>query len=490
MGMAPRWQRYCDMYHGEHDTMVNDVYLVPHAQEQIKDAEGQSARMRAGRQLRTQYMKVPEIIVSLWTSFFFRNPYVLSPEVVELFKLTDGTSAEDNIDGYGKSLSRFLQNFTEVYLTYGKATILVDSFGIEVKTKGQEALIGVRPYMEIVKPLAIPDWDIETKDPARVGKFNFLRHEYDIVKPRLRSTDRVERVRVSNELCLENGVYTIVRYELPLDNNGIPQTDPKDKSREATWTQTDEIVTGLIGELPIAMLDDVTWIDGVCAETFRFHNLRSSKDSVEYAQGFQKIFISGDGLTSVDAIKAISEHVISLLPAGATVQGLEPVNTDGLDRSITQALENAFKVGLNQLRQVAADSRETQAADSMQMEKDNTYALVESTLKDLENTFNQAIGHFARFKGVKDFKGTIELNKEIKQEDINQFISTYSAFRDRLVKYTKLSKAIDKKVVATLNLSDEEVAEAVKEIDAAVIDKPADDPNDPVNQVLSGNAGA
>lgn len=490
IAMAPDWERLGDMYKGDHDTMVKPIYLVPHTQELVNDAEGISKQMRAARELRTRYMKIPEIIVSLWTSFFFRKPYQLDQETVKLFQLADGSSAENNIDGNGTSLSKFLQKFTEIYLTFGKSTILVDSFNIDVGTKNQEVGLNIRPYMELVKPLAIPDWDIETADPARVGQFNFLRHEFDIIKPRARSSDEIERVRVTNELYLENGIYKIARFELPLDKNGIVKTDPKDKSREATWTLIKEVTTKLQGEIPVAMLDDETWIDGVCEETFRFHNLRSSKDSVEYAQGFQKIFISGDGLTNTESIKAITEHVISLLPAGATVQGLEPVSTDGLDRSITQALENAFKVGLNQLRQVGADSKETQAADAIQMEKDNTYALCESTLKDLENVFNTAIRHYARFKGIEGFTGKLVLNKEIKDEDINQFLTTYNSFRDRLVKYNKLSKAIDKKVVGTLNLSDEELEAAKKEIDAASLEKPQDNPNDPIIRALNGNAGA
>jgi translation initiation factor 2 beta subunit (eIF-2beta)/eIF-5 len=108
-----------------------------------------------------------------------------------------------------------------------------------------------------------------------------------------------------------------------------------------------------------------------------------------------------------------------------------------------------------------------QSGDTQSQEKENTYSLVESTLEDVENQFNQALKDYAAFKGEDNFDGKVILCKEITNDDYQEFIQKYNAFHDVVTSTPTLNKAVKKQIAGMFNLEDDELTKAIEEIDAA-----------------------
>lgn len=439
--LAKHWIVYRDLYEGKHDVLIAPAYLWYHQQELIPDPDGYSAQIRRVRAERTRYLNIPEIIVSLWTSYFFKEEPMLDDATTELLAEDD---AEDNIDGKGTSLFGFIKDgILKNYLIYGKPVVLVDAFPAQVRSEGERRSLGLRPYMELLNPLAVKDWSFEENDPLRLGALNMLRHEYEIVMPRTEST-KPEVRKYSDTLSVQGGRYVVFRDTISGDNSS-----PYSKAEGSVWEREEQFQTGL-SEIPVSMIEAESWIKDVCEETLRVYNLRSSKDNIEYYQAYQKIFVTG--VTTQEQQKALSENIVALLPAGATWGSIEPVDTTTLERSIQQGIDNAFKVGLNLGRQLPADSRAAQGEGSQAEEKKNSYMLVESALDDIETLVNDCMENYAAFKGRPNWEGHIELSRDVGEKDFNEFIQLWQAFSDALRGSEIVKKAALQKVIERLEL--------------------------------------
>jgi hypothetical protein len=419
------WDKWRKLYEGKHDELVADLDIFwKHYSETKKGGDD----LFRERKQRTRYFNIPEIVISIWTSFFFREQPELSARAIEILG-----DAVENANGKGTRFSTLLKESLEHYLIYGKAVAWVDSIGKDYR------------FANLINPLDLVDWDIEQTDPARLGQYNAARIVYKFVPARSRLTGKVDEEIRSDELYLnEFGRYTRQVYKLAGNEKG------KILSESSQWEPVGEPIESELTRLPIIDISTESWIKDVCEETLRHFNLRSSKDSIEHNQGFEKIFFIGIDPKDTDAITAISEHRYPILPKDADVKSIAPVNTESIGRSINNALDNAFKVGLNQLRQVAGESKEIQSAESIEAEKDDRIALVEATLSEIESLGNRIIELFAEFQGLDAEEAFISLNKEITVEDMDQFIAMYQAFANKLQKYPEIELQTLKKVISRM----------------------------------------
>lgn len=461
LAMQPDWTRWLQMYNGRHEVMTNDHYL-PKAYVEEK-GEAYSLHLRKSRQARTRYLKLPEIIVSLLTSLFFRKPPTLDQKAKKLF---EQHGAEQNIDGKGTSLYSFIKDQAlRNLLLFGKPIILVDAFGTEVRSRKEELALGLRPYMQILDPLTVVDWSTEWKDTARIGKLNWLRYECMVEQPRSRATEKPKSLRISRELY-RDGAYKIQVYRR--EDNSPTSSAPDEEG----WIPDPAPIETDIPEIPVSLIDSETWIDGVCEETFRHHNLRSQRDNIMHQQCYQKIFAVGVNPTDQKQVQALSEYVISIIPAGGDVKFADPVDTAPWDRAIADSLSCVFKVGLNMLRSLPADSRESQSADAQDNEREWSKSLVESTLEEVEVLINDAAKNYALFAGEKNYNGKIELEKEISEENFDQWLAIYQAFEDKFSQVEVIEKEAVKKAMAKLRLPKDIMEEAMKAIDNTKFEKP------------------
>jgi hypothetical protein len=459
--LKPDWIRYRDLYEGKHDILVTLEYLWAHAIELKGDDTAK--RLRAAREQRTRYLNLPEILISLWTSYFFRKDMEIGPVSKAILR---PYGAEANIDGYDTSLKTFVRDrMLRSFLLYGKAIVLADAFGKTGKSAGEDAQIGFRPYLELLEPLDVVDWDIEASDSKRIGRYNVLRHEFDLNLPRLRANQQPKTQRQSHELAIIDGRYTIIKYTADKDEQGNYRLyDPKNAGSGYAWQLDGEPIQTKLTEIPVVVMDSEPWLHDACEETLRYYNLRSNRDNINYFQGYEKGFVKGINTTDNEAMKAITEYTWSFLPTDGDAFTLPSGDPTALSLACEESLNSVFKVGLNQLRFLPSDSKLTQAEGAQSEEKDNTYALVEATLEDIEVAVNESINNWAKFLGKNDFKSDIELDRAIKPDSVDQFLSVYGVFQDKFSKVEVVERAAIEKAIKKLGLPEDREEEALKAV--------------------------
>jgi hypothetical protein len=396
------------------------------------------------------------MLVSFWISLFFRE----APRLDDQAQARLGAAVND-VTGTRKSLAVFIKNhIARDFLLYGRAIVHVSKAAFTAKNNAVKKAMGIRPVMEVINPLDLPDWDIETSTTARAGRVNMARFEYDLIESRIRATEEPKLSRYCLEYYRQDSGVIAAKYKASRSAEGGAVTTGLD----IDWEQIDETPLAL-AEIPIAIEDDESWIKDAAEEALRYHNLRSTKDNVEYQQGFQKIHaITSMQADNAAARRAVSEYTISLWPEGSQIIFGAPVDTSSLEASVRQSMDTFFKVGLNQFKALPSESKAVQSADTLGAERDSTVALVQSSLEDIEGIANQALEHWAGYE--QQPAGKVELDKNISAEDFDEFIQLVTAFKDEFSKVEILEKEILKKAAGRLRLRPETLAEVEKAIDS------------------------
>lgn len=484
------WVIARDLYEGRHEVLSKSNYLWYHGIEQ-KANDKASERFRAAREERTRYLNLSEILISIWQSLFFRQP----PKPDKVLKaLLDQHGGEQNIDGQGTSLYSFIKNKVLVSrLNYGKVCILADSFPIQPRNLAEQQENNIRPYLDLIWPLDAVDWCVNYSEPARVGKFDFFRHTFYGTAPRSSSREVPQVKKYSRELKLVDGKYTVEQFSVSVDKDFRVITEHWDAKTNSEDWQNPEMFSTELGDIPISVIDCDSWLKDANEESLRFFNLRSNKDNILHQQGYQDKYIIGVSPNDKARINAFNEYSFKMLPEGGDAKVLEPIDPSAYERAEQEAKASFFQVGLNKLRLMPNDSKETQAADATDKENEYTYAVVESELQELEDVCNDAIRNYGMFATGKDnFEGKIELNKQITPESFQQFIEGYAAFKDILSNVDGVDQAVAKKVVKRFRLDEEDEAKILKAIDSQKDLRPnltlvkGGTPPNPINQVLSG----
>lgn len=463
--MLEEWQLYRDLYQGDHDTLVSK-YLVKHAAEVKEDADAN--KIFATRCLRTRYLNLQEILVSLWLSIFFRNPGTADAQLTAM--LGDEIN---NIDGKGSSLFTFVKEVTKYVLNDGKVFVGADAFPLaQGISEARARELGARPFLECWQALDVPDWQLETADSARFGKFNMLRREFEVLQPRARATQEPSIVRMSHELFRESGKFVTQIYRGELDDQGNIKRDPQ--TNEPIYLPVGTIPTELT-EVPVVCIDDESWMKGAAQEILRHFNLRSNLDNTNYHQGYEKLVAVG--VNDEQQRIALAANIVACVPENGDLRSIPASQAVGLENAVSGAVQNVFNVGLNQLRQIAADSKASQAEGSQAAEREYTKSLVESELETIETVINHALKFYAEFKGIPNFKGEYHLDKEIEDEDWDQWLRVWGAVRDDAKQLSPATaKAAVKKAIKKLKFDDED--ELLAEVEAAKIKvEPQEDPS-------------
>jgi len=92
-------------------------------------------------------------------------------------------------------------------------------------------------------------------------------------------------------------------------------------------------------------------------------------------------------------------------------------------------------------------------------------ALLIHAVGALEGCVNQALQHYARFKGIEDFQGRVTFSRDITSDDVNQQIQLFLAYRDEIRNVDSWRKAHLKKVAATMGYSEDELSQIIGDID-------------------------
>jgi hypothetical protein len=434
-----KWQKWLDLYEGDHDTLVQAKYLVMH---ELEHHPVEGAKLRRLREQRSWYLNLTEPVVSVFAGLFFReDPNV--DQVKELFG-----EAFDDVDGEGNSFVSFLKGpVLTHYLRDGLARVYTDGLEFDGETKADEA--GHRAYFTIVPALAAKDWK---ESPNKAGDYTLFRYEFTEVKDRADLTEKPVEVVKTKVLRLQGGSFTITEYQ-----------KSSNRAARATWEQVGPVVTVNLPFLPIAEARGESWIKDVAEQQLQLFNHTSAWNNQLNHQAFQRPVFSGH--LDTDQKKAWSEFSAMVVPPGTEVTVIEPADMTALENAIEKDINWLFKVAFNQTQSLAANTKAVASDDTIRELKDDLFALIESSIQDLENIANQMVRHYAAFMGKPDFAGKVTLSREITEEDIEKQMEILAALRAEIMQVLPWRKAVLKKFLHKQNLPEKETKEISDEID-------------------------
>lgn len=445
-------ETYRVLYEGDRQQLVGQKYLWPHELEFSNQAastdpmsgvsETVGQKIRRIRALRSRYFNLFEPVISTWISMALSKPIRLDEETASML----GQDVH-NIDGKGTSLQNFLMNDIAVsFFRDGKACILVDAPENNARSRVEEALSGFRPYMEMIDPLELKDWEIGDDK-----KYNGIRYEYEVIAPRSSFMEEPEEVEYCKIMERKDGGVFISIYR---ENEETEEWEP---------VSIDIPLEGFM-EIPVAItLNNVSWVKDVSELQLVIYNLMSAYYNQLNTQAFQRVFVSGD-LQDKHLI-SISEYAVSVLPQEAKPYVIEPASTEALLGAINTSVDQLYRVAFNRTRGVSSTSNEAPGAATLREMSTELIALLIHAVGELESALNDAIVHYARFKGIQDFQGRVTLSRDITADDVNQQIQMFLAYRDEIRNVDSWRKAHLKKVAATMGYTEDELSQIVQDID-------------------------
>jgi hypothetical protein len=450
-------ETYRVLYDGDREQLVGQKYLWPHELEYSNQAASTDAssgtsetvgqKIRRIRAMRSRYFNLFEPVISTWISMALSKPVRLDEETAQML----GDDVQ-NIDGKGSSLQNFIMNDLAVaFFRDGKACVLIDAPENVARSRGEEVQNGFRPYMEIIDTLELKDWQLAS-EKSRYGLYDAIRYEYEVIAPRTSLSEEPEEQEYTRILQrTEDGQVVVSIYR---ENEETEEWEPI------------SIDIPLVGfsELPVAItVNNVSWVKDVAELQLVLYNLMSSYYNQLNTQAFQRVFVSGD-LQDKHLI-SISEYAVSVLPQEAKPYVIEPSSTEALINAIQSTMDQLYRVAFNRTRGMSAGSNEAPGAATLREMSTELIALLIHAVGELEGCVNQALKHYARFKGIEDFKGRVTFSRDITADDVNQQIQMFLAYRDEIRNVDSWRKAHLKKVAATMGYNEQELSQIVSDID-------------------------
>lgn len=454
------WETYRDLFEGDHATLTSIKYLWPHelegsVQEAGKAPDGTpwtvGQKLRRMRALRSRYLNLFEPIISNWVSLAFSKAISIPPEVQNML----GDEELADIDGKGNNLENFIKTvLAPTYFRDGRPILFVDAPGAgdqeEFPNLAAQQASGYRPYLELLDVLSVPDWQVDED-----GSFQALRYEYKAIPPRTSLTEQPEQKDYCKVLAAIDGQYMQLVY----------------RREGSEWVEEQRIPIPNWAELPVsAILHNEPWVKDCAELQLALFNLMSAWFNGLNTQAFQRVLISASGATEQTKI-SISEYSWSIIPEGSAVTTIEPASDASLVNAMAWTINQMYRVAFNRTRGLSDASQESPGADTLREMNAELISLLKVALTEIEAVLNRALAHYARMKGIADFQGKIEFDKDLSVEDVEKATSRFLAYRDEIRKVLPWRKAHLKKVASAEDFAEDEMKEIL-----AAIDKLKDEP--------------
>ena len=448
----PMWRAHRDLFENLHSVLTAPAYLVPHPLEAstsptVQGNDSIGNMYRAIRVARTRNLNLFEPIVSNYISLALSKPLSLDATAKRL--LEDDGALED-IDGKGTSFENWVKGpVATSYFRDGRVYLLADAKGGEYRSRAEQRAAKARPYLSVIDVLDLKDWQAAETAQNRLEAF---RVEYRAVERRTSLLDEPAEASYCK-------VYTLATGGQGVQVQVYRKADGEKKPWELQST------TPLtLSELPLAVLaDNEPWVKDVAEQQRSLLNHLSTWLNLLNAQCFERVFICGS-LGEKHQV-AVSEYAMAVLPEGTTVTSLAPTDPGPHERAIDWTIDAMYRVAFNRTRGLSGTSKEAPAADTIREMNAELLSLLQVAISEIEQVVNEALGHYAAFKGVKDFGGKVTLNTELTVDDIDRMVTGFLAYKDEIVQNLPWRKAHLRKVVALENFSKGERADILAEID-------------------------
>lgn len=399
----PLWVTYRDTSEGDPRVMNSAAYVIKHDLERKK----QGAGLYKARLERTAYTNFVEPIVGIWKNI------MMSKDVnLDVLKKDIPDEELDDIDGHGTHFSTFISELTEMLLTYGWAYIVVDAPGSTTNT---------RPYMELVDPIGVVNWQTEYMDPERLGRFNFITRQYCAV-------------RAANHEAEPSVAHFRETWVRDKDKKVFKQIYKAKSESSKTWELDGApIPYPFLEEIPVAAIQyNESWIKDLTPNVIKYHNLLSGYENILHFQAYRQTWIVSN-LPNSDR-KAVAEYVLNFLPEGSTVQVINSENPIALAEHIKATELNIYKIGLNILRQVSNDSSAVQSVETIREERKNVLDLIKAEISGIEELINKALASYMKFKSGELIEG-IALDRNVDLSAMDVLLPMYERLKDEIVRF-------------------------------------------------------
>lgn len=444
------WQVASDLFEGDQE-LIAEKYLVKHSLEmQNNDPTGHLWQTRKQRSYYTTHLSK---IYQRYIGILFKEPVMLDDKTR---KLLEDTKAINDIDSEQNDLTEFLK-YSIFYsrFNFGDVYVIVDAPNIQTQTgtKLEADSLGKRPYITMLNPLQMKDWE-KFKSGRLKGQFKWFRYEYEQESDRdFTKQSKLETYSKIYSYEEATRTYTITTYKHNKDN--IEQVD-------LPVIQTD------FDKIPISFICNtkVNYVKDVIPETLKCYNYDSCISNILHFQGYQDKTISGN--LNDDYKKAVGEYITNFLPEGATITVIDPCNPIALREERDRAELNIWKIAFNLSRVISSDSKAVESSETQRVAKQDLLAILVSELNKLENLLNSVMKDFALFAGYPDFDGIVTLDKDLDIEDVKEMLEIELAYMDDINKNPAWKKEILKKKAKMMNLSNED--EVLKEIDTMKVE--------------------
>lgn len=486
------WRTMFDLLEGDHECLTHPDYLWLHSMEdparQCDERDKRNAVLdRRTRETRTRYTNFMEMARERWISLVMKGGLLISEEIEAL--LEDEIA---NVDGQGTSLEEFTEEACRHLISFGVPYVFTDAETREFRSRREERESGARPYLQLIHPLDLKDWQIGTD-----GQYQAFRYEYRLQQERESLEEEpilahyttigslVTRDPESGQLTYRIQTWVSVDNDSHLVNHHPDCT--KDQRRiHADWQPVNELIVDQLDMLPLATsrIDDSVLKSGIPI-ALRIYNKESELDNILHGQCYDRIFLFSDientaldetGQQFSDEAKEIkiSTNSLVVLPREGSVEKIDPTNPEALEHSIMRDIDNFFRVVFNQTRTPGSDSRAVESDRTLKEQKESLLTRIERTREKLIGVMNQALKHYAAFKGVPEFEGELAFAQAVTEADITEMLTAVNRSFNLINPYPGIVKEITKKVVAQFNLPNE--SDLFKEIDDTTL--PSTDPAD------------
>lgn len=442
--MAPGWRVCEDLYIGDPTVLRGNQYLFPFQLEE-SSKEGKTAYEQ--RRRRAFYSNLVRPIMDIWLAFLFKVDPDLSA-VVGPGLIFEEEEAKD-VDGAGTPITEFMKRATLNRLLYGWSYIYTDAPRVIAPngelTQMQAEMVGMRPYSQIWNPIRVPDWMERKAGMGARGELVATHYEFQKLSPRMSFEDEPTLHPHRKECVLDGSTLFIRIYKLVQEQGN---------SDAGKWELIDETTIPRIDTLPVARTFGESWSKEICQQNLRMHNLESSYENILHYQAYTRIAISGEPADRENDY-AGAENTIMWLSPNSSVTTIPSENPTALRDRIDEVRNMIFRIGLKQLRQLQADSRAAQSADTLREEKENTHSAAKMLVSEMEDYFNQWASHWAMFKGKEVPESGIVLSKDFAAEDLSQFLEILASTADVRNKLPEFNKAMVGKLQSLLDFDED-----------------------------------
>lgn len=183
-------------------------------------------------------------VISIYNGFMFRKPPMR--EYGSLENLSELNDFIQDTDHDGRNIDAFMKEVATWSSVYGHSWVLVVKPNVEAVTRADEMALGVRPYLTILSPLAVLDWEFKRQVNGAYhvemlkyveevnGNFQTLKvWTMDEIQTIVVNTDKEELVSVEVEVNGLGRIPAITAYNKKSTvNRGIGISDVRDIADE------------------------------------------------------------------------------------------------------------------------------------------------------------------------------------------------------------------------------------------------------------------